>query len=79
MVLVIIFSKDKKQSTLVVATNKFYVPREIYLKTEAFWWSILFILLILRPLNEFLMFNFFQEKPILPNIRQRIFMIKVSK
>ena len=28
--------------------NSWYVPREIYVKTEAFLWSILFILFIFR-------------------------------
>ena len=32
--------------------NGYLFPREIYLKTEVFLWSILFILFILRSINE---------------------------
>ena len=39
--------------------------RETYLKTEVFWWSILFILFHLRPFNDFLLFHISQEKHIL--------------
>ena len=46
-------------------------PRDIYIKTDVFSWSFLFILFTLRPFNEVLLFLIFQEKPITANLDNR--------
>ena len=57
------------------AKNGTFIPRDFYLKTEIFLWSIFLILFTLGTLNELFTFKIFKKIPFQP-IFIRIFTIK---
>ena len=62
-------SRSKRPQRKKIELEIFHFSREIYIKTEVFLWSILFILFILRLLIVILLYSISGGKPILDDFK----------